>query len=216
MIGMTSGDIQTKAQLWACAEPLVLASKSQTRRALLSAAGLHAEVEAANIDERAYERRYFAAAGSPEGLAAVLAEAKALAVSALRPEAYCLGADQTLTLGGKLMHKPRDLHEAERSLAALSGRTHRLTSAFCIARAGDVLVIDADHADLHLRALDRQAIAKYLDLAGSAVLSSVGAYQIEALGVNLFDRIDGDYSTVLGLPMFKLLAWLRRRDLVAL
>jgi septum formation protein len=213
---MTSGDFQTKAQLWACPEPLVLASKSQTRRALLSAAGLHVEVEAADIDERAFEHRYFAAAGSPQGLAAVLAEAKALAVSARRPQAYCLGADQTLILGGKLMHKPRDLDEAERSLVALSGRTHRLTSAFCIARSGDVLVIDADHADLHLRALDRQAIAKYLDLAGPAVLSSVGAYQIEGLGVNLVDRIDGDFFTVLGIPMLKLFAWLRRRGLIVL
>ncbi|MBV8108073.1 MAG: Maf family protein [Hyphomicrobiales bacterium] len=213
---MTGGGIRSKRCLWAGEAPLVLASKSESRRALMTSAGLHAEIVAANIDERALERRFFTDGGSPEDLAAVLAEAKALAVSALRPEAYCLGADQTLTLGSTVMHKPRDFDEAAQSLAMLSGRTHRLISAFCVARSGASLVIDADCADLHMRTLDRQAIAAYLDLAGPLVLSSVGAYRIEGLGVNLFDRVEGDFATILGIPMFKLLAWLRRQHLVAL
>ena len=213
---MTKGDIRSKRCLWIGGAPLVLASKSESRRALLTAAGLHAEIVAANIDERALEHQFFANGGSPEDLAAALAEAKALAVSALRPEAYCLGADQTLTLGNTVMHKPRDFDEAAQSLAMLSGRTHRLISAFCVARSGASLVIDADYADLHMRTLDRQTIAAYLDLAGPLVLSSVGAYQIEGLGVNLFDRVEGDFATILGMPMFKLLAWLRRQHLVAL
>jgi septum formation protein len=213
---VTDGDIRSKRRLWVGGSPLLLASKSESRRALLSAAGLHAEVQPANINERALEHQFFAGGGSPEDLAAALAEAKALAVSALRPEAYCLAADQTLTLGNTVMHKPRDFDEALQSLALLSGRTHRLISAFCIARSGTTLVIDADTADLHMRPLDRQTIATYLDLAGPLVFSSVGAYQIEGLGVNLFDRVEGDFATILGMPMFKLLAWLRRRHLVAL
>jgi septum formation protein len=213
---MTGSDIALKRQLWAGADPLILASTSEIRRALLATAGLDAEVLAANVDERAFERQYFADNGSPAGLAARLAEAKAHAVSALRPEAYCLGADQTLTLRDTLLHKPRSLDEAAETLAALSGRTHRLTSAFCIARAGRTLVVDTDRADLQMRAFDRQTITRYLDLAGPAVLSSVGAYQIEGLGVNLFDRFEGDFATILGIPMLKLLAWLRRERLVSL
>jgi septum formation protein len=213
---MTGSDIVLKRHLWAGADPLILASTSGTRRALLASAGLDAEVLAANVDERAIERRYFADNGSLADLAARLAEAKAHAVSALRPEAYCVGADQTLTLGDTLLHKPRSLDEAAETLAALSGRTHRLTSAFCIARAGRTLVVDADRADLQMRAFDRQTIARYLDLVGPVALSSVGAYQIEGLGVNLFDRFEGDFATILGIPMLKLLAWLRRERLVSL
>jgi septum formation protein len=183
---------------------------------LLANAGLHAEVLAANVDERAVERRYFADDGSLADLAARLAEAKAHAVSALRPEAYCLGADQTLTLGDTLLHKPRSLDEAAEMLATLSGRTHRLTSAFCIARAGRTLVVDAGRADLQMRPFGRETIARYLHLAGPVVLSSVGAYQVEGLGLNLFDRFEGDFATILGIPMLKLLAWLRRERLVFL
>jgi septum formation protein len=212
---MTGADIGSKP-LWAGSDPLVLASKSESRRALLSAAGVPAEVLAANIDERASERRHFAGGGSPEGLAATLAEAKAVAASALRPDAYCLGADQTLILGDVVLHKPRDLEEAAQSLEALSGRTHRLISAFCVVRSGKALVVDSDHADLHMRALERPTIERYLDIVGPAVLSSVGAYQIEGLGVHLFDRIDGDFTTILGMPMLKLLAWLRRQNLISL
>ena len=213
---MTGGDVPLKRRLWAGAEPLVLASTSGARRALLVNAGLDAEVLGASIDERAFERRYFANNGSLADLAARLAEAKAHAVSALRPEAYCLGADQTLTAGDTLLHKPRSLDEAAETLAVLSGRTHRLTSAFCIARAGETLVVETDRADLQMRAFDRQTIGRYLDLAGPAVLSSVGAYQIEGLGVNLFDHFEGDFTTILGIPMLKLLAWLRRERLVSL
>jgi septum formation protein len=213
---MTGRDIAMKRQLWTGADPLVLASTSATRRALLANAGLGAEVLAANVDERAFERGYFADNGSLADLATRLAEAKAHVVSALRPEAYCLGADQTLTLGDTLLHKPRNLDEAAETLATLSGRTHRLTSAFCIARGGRTLVMDADRADLQMRAFDRQTIARYLDLAGPIVLSSVGAYQLEGLGVNLFDRVEGDFATILGIPMLKLLAWFRRERLVCL
>jgi len=202
--------------LWRGPQPLLLASKSPSRRALLSAVGLEAEVAAAEVDERALENRHLAAGGSLESLAAELARAKALAVSAARPDAYCLGADQTLTLEGRIFHKARDLDEAGRSLAALSGKTHRLTSAFCVARSGQSLVIDSDHADLTVRPLDPAAISRYLDRVGPAALMSVGGYQVEGLGAHLMDRIEGEHSVVLGLPMLRLLAWLRRENLISL
>jgi septum formation protein len=202
--------------IWRGAGPLILASKSKSRLSLLSAAGVSAEVVGADIDERAFEDRFLGSGGSPESLAIELARAKALAVSALRPEAYCLGADQTLTLDGRLIHKSRDFSEAAQSLAALEGKTHRLSSAFCVARAGQSLVVDKDHAHLRMRPLDPDAISRYLDRAGPSVLASVGVYQVEGLGAHLFDRIDGDHSVVLGLPMLKLLAWLRRENLISL
>ena len=134
--------------LWRGDGPLVLASRSESRRALLSAAGLDASSVAPEVDERAVEDRYVAAGGALEGVALELARAKALAVSAERPDAYCIGADQTLTLEGRILHKSHNLAEAAKTLAALSGRTHRLTSAFCVARAGQALVVHRDHADL--------------------------------------------------------------------
>ena len=213
----TSSSIRALSpSMWRGAQPLVLASKSRSRQALLSAVGLDAEVVAAEVDERKVEARHFAHGGSLESLAGELARAKALAVSAARPDAYCLGADQTLTLEGRIFHQSRNFDEARRSLAALSGKTHRLTSAFCVARAGQSLVVDRDHADLRMRALDPVTISRYLDRAGPAALESVGGYQVEGLGAHLMDRIEGEHSVVLGLPMLRLLAWLRRENLISL
>ena len=194
----------------------MLASRSESRRALLSAAGLDAEFVAPEVDERALEDRYLARGGSLEDVAVELAQAKALAVSAKRPDAYCIGADQTLTLEGRILHKSGDLAEAAQTLAALSGKTHRLTSAFCVARAGQALVVHRDHADLRMRALDPGEISRYLERAGPGVLASVGVYQGEGLGVHLFEHIEGDHSVVLGLPMLSLLAWMRRENLISL
>ena len=202
--------------VWRAAQPLILASKSRIRKALLSAVGLDAEVVAAEVDERALEDRHFACGGSLESLAAELARAKALAISAARPDAYCLGADQTLTLEGRVFHKAHDFDEAARSLTALSGKTHRLTSAFCVARSGQSLVVHSAHADLRVRALDPVTISRYLDRAGPAALGSVGGYQVEGLGAHLMDRIEGEHSVVLGLPMLTLLGWLRRENLISL
>ncbi len=202
--------------LWRGAGPLVLASRSESRRALLSAAGLDAEFVAPEVDERALEDGYLAGGGSLENVAVELAQAKALAVSAKRPDAYCIGADQTLTLEGRIIHKSRDLVEAAQTLAALAGKTHRLTSAFCVARAGEALIVHRDHADLQMRALDPGEISRYLERGGPGVLSSVGVYQGEGLGIHLFERIEGDHSVVLGLPMLSLLAWMRRENLISL
>ena len=210
------GPPTTLPPLWRGARPLVLASRSESRRALLSAAGLDVEVVAPGVDERALEDRHLAQGGSLESLALELARAKALAVSAERPDDYCIGADQTLTLDGGIFHKPRDFAEAAQTLAALSGKTHRLTSAFCVARASQALVVHRDHADIRMRALDPGEISRYLERAGPGVLASVGVYQGEGLGVHLFEHIEGDHSVVLGLPMLSLLAWLRRENLISL
>jgi septum formation protein len=208
--------VTTLPPLWRGAGPLVLASRSESRRALLSAAGLEAEFVASDVDERAVEDQYLAGGGSIESLALELAQAKALAVSAARPDAYCIGADQTLTHQGRILHKSSDFAEAAQSLAALAGKTHRLTSAFCVARAGQALVVHRDHADLRMRALDPGEISRYLKRAGPGVLASVGVYQGEGLGIHLFEHIEGDHSVVLGLPMLSLLAWLRRENLISL
>jgi len=202
--------------LWRGAGPLVLASTSGSRRALFAAAGLDAESVAPEVDERALEDRYLAGGGALDDLAAELARAKALAVSKKRPDAYCVGADQTLTLEGRVFQKSRDVAEGARTLAALSGKAHRLTSAFCVGRAGQTLVVHRDHADLRMRALDPDEISRYLERAGLGVLASVGVYQGEGLGVHLFEHIEGDHSVVLGLPMLDLLAWMRRENLISL
>ena len=202
--------------LWRGAGPLVLASRSESRRALFLAAGLNAESVEPEVDERAVEDRYLAGGGALDDLATELARAKAFAVSVKRPEAYCIGADQTLTLEGRIFHKSRNLVDGARTLAALSGKTHRLTSSFCVARAGQALVVHRDHADLTMRALDPGEISRYLERAGPGVLTSVGVYQGEGLGIHLFEHVEGDHSVVLGLPMLGLLAWMRRENLISL
>lgn len=208
--------VPSRTRLWAGAAPLVLASRSASRRALLESCGLTVEGVVPDVDERAEEDRYLAAGGAVEGLACALARAKAVAASASRPGAFCIGADQTLTVAGRLMHKAGDRQEAVRSLVALAGRTHRLTSAFCVARDGEALVVDQDSAELDMRPLDEAEILRYLELAGPGVLASVGVYQLEALGAHLFERIRGDHFTILGLPLLKLLAWMRAEGLLSL
>jgi len=189
--------------LWNPEHRLVLASGSATRRALLAGAGLPFETAKPDVDERAVE------AATPDALARALAVAKALDVSIHKPDAWVIGADQVLSLDGRLIHKSRDHAAALATLAALSGRTHRLTSAFALARNGAVVAKESEHADLTMRALDEAALGRYLDLAGEGVLASVGVYQWEGFGAHLFERVEGDHSTILGLPMLKLLAALR-------
>ncbi len=204
------------SSLWIGREKLVLASKSAGRRRLLEGAGLPFEVDPADLDERALEETRIARGESGETLAATLARAKALAVSTRWPGAPCLGADQTLTLDGKPLHKSDTPEEAARMLAALSGRVHKLTSAFALARDGRLLDEDQDSAELTMRPLDARRIDLYLACAGPAALASVGVYQVEGLGQHLFERIEGDHTTIVGLPMLKLLACLRRQGLLAL
>ena len=202
--------------LWIGPSPIILASKSASRRALLAGVGLPFEVDSADIDERAAEEALLQRGEAGSGLALELARAKALAVSARRPQGLTLGADQTLMLDGKPLHKAPTRAAAAVALQAMSGRGHRLVSAFALARDGKILAEDSDSAEMTMRALDAGQIARYLDIAGPAVLASVGAYQIEGLGAHLFETISGDHATILGLPMLKLLAALRGLGLLAL
>jgi septum formation protein len=198
--------------LWLAPAPLLLASASAARRMLLESAGLPVETEAPGVDERAVEAN---APGAPEELARRLAGEKALAVSRRRPGRVVVGADQVLTAEGEVLHKPADRAAARRQIARLAGRTHALHTAFAVAVDGEVRCEGVGGARLTMRPLDDEAIASYLDLAGDTVTQSVGAYQIEGVGIHLFERVEGDHSTILGLPLIPLLAALRGMRLLA-
>ena len=199
--------------LWQFADPLVLASKSQVRRAMLEAAGLPVVVAPADIDERGIEMR--AGPAGPSEVAQLLAREKARVASARTGARFVVGADQTLAVGERQFSKPIDRVSAREQLRALSGRTHELHSAVAVARDGRVLFCQADVARLTMRSLSDRFLETYLDAAGQAVTESVGAYQLEKLGIHLFERIDGDHFTILGLPLFALLAFLRREGWLA-
>jgi len=201
--------LSPKPMLWIGLVKPILASKSASRRLMLENAGIEVDVEAAAVDERRLEREFLGRDGAPPHLAPYLARAKALEVSARRPQSLCFGADQTLRLGSTLFHKPGDMEAAEQSLKRLAGRTHVLDSAICIALDGASLFEATQSAQLTMCALDGDAIRTYLAVAGPAVLSSVGAYQIEGIGIHLFERIEGDHPTILGLPLLILVKWLR-------
>ncbi|NPU68603.1 septum formation inhibitor Maf [Bradyrhizobium sp. 83012] len=193
--------------LWCGDEPLVLASQSRARRLLLENAGLACEAVPADVDERAIQSE--AGLVAPYEVALHLATAKARAVAAIRPGSYVLGADQTLALGERMFNKPAGRQQAMHQLLALAGRTHALHSAIAVVRNGEVLFSHVAVAWMTMRTLSESDVAAYLDTAGQAVMSSVGAYQLEGLGVHLFDRIDGDHFTILGLPLLPLLAYFR-------
>ncbi|SDH75844.1 Maf family protein [Bosea robiniae] len=201
--------------LWLDPEPLILASGSATRRDMLLAVGIPVEVVKPEIDERAVEKPLVDRGVPADQVAAALACAKALAVSRDRPGRLVLAADQTLTCGGIAFHKPADLAGAARQIAALSGRSHELHSAFVIARDGAPLAEGLEAARLTMRTLQPDFIARYLAVAGSAALSSVGGYQLEGPGAQLFDKVEGDHFTILGLPLLAVLASLRDLDCLA-
>jgi septum formation protein len=199
--------------LWLAAEPLVLASRSGARRALLQAAGLPVEVRPAEIDERAIESAL--AGGGAGAVAAILARTKASAVAAALPGRLVLGADQTLSLGAARFSKPATPAAARDQLRALAGRTHELHSALAFVRDGEILFEHAEDVRMTMRPLSEAFIDRYIDAAGSAVTASVGAYQVEGLGIHLFERIEGDYFAILGLPLLAVLNFLRREGCLA-
>lgn len=202
----------TASSPWRPADPLILASGSRTRRDLLTGAGLPVAALPAAIDERAVEAQ--AGGLPPAALALHLARAKAREVAARHPGRVVVGADQVLEVDGSVLHKPADLAAAAGHLARLQGRTHALHSAVALVREEqeDGFV---ETARLTMRPLDAAGIAAYLACAGEAVTTSVGAYQLEGLGIHLFDRIEGAHETILGLPLLPLLARLRDLDLMA-
>lgn len=208
---MTAPDPTSPATptLWRPEAPLVLASTSPTRLALLVGAGLPIETRAPAVDERALEAE--ARDLAPPDLAMHLAAAKAESVARDVPDRIVVGADQVLDLDGAVLHKPRDQEDARAHLARLSGRPHALHSAVALAEGGRVAERFAVTAQLVMRPLDAEAIAAYVALAGDAVTGSVGAYQLEGLGIHLFEAVAGDHPTILGLPLIPLLAALRAR-----
>ena len=191
-------------------ERIVLASGSRFRRAMLEAAGVELDVAPAKIDERAVEKTLQGSGASAEDLAQVLAEAKALEVSERNPGRLVLGCDQTLSLGDELFHKPEDMEDARRHLLKLSGRTHQLSSAAVLARNGTALWRDLGIARLTMRRLKPAFIGRHLARVGPMALNSVGAYQIEGEGIQLFEKIEGDHFTIVGLPLLPLLEELRQ------
>ena len=202
--------------LWTPSDKLLLASTSATRLALLVSAGIPVETQHSGIDERAVEEAAAQERLSPPALAARLAAEKALAVSRRHPDRVVLGADQVLACGGEVFHKPADRAAARGHLMRLSGRQHSLHSAGAIAIGGRVAEEFSDKAILTMRPLTAEAVDLYLDLAGPDVLKSVGVYQLEGFGVHLFEAVEGNHSTILGLPLLPLLASLRRLGCLAL
>lgn len=198
--------------LWRSEQPLVLASKSATRLSLLVHAGVPVETVSADVSERDLQ----AAAGDrpPEEIAVMLARAKAAAGAAAAPGRIVLGADQTLALGKEIFHKPRSVEVAREQLYRLSGQTHALHSAVAVTIDGQLAFETVASAYLSMRPLTEDMLDTYLSAAGQRVLTSVGAYQLESVGVHLFTRVEGDHFTILGLPLLQLLPFFRAQDLL--
>jgi septum formation protein len=189
--------------------PIVLASASKVRRALLEAAGLDILVDPAAVDEAAVKDSYAGEGAGPGEIAEALAELKARRISPRHPGLIVLGADQILDCEGQRFDKPMGLTGARAQLQTLSGRRHRLISSLVAMRDGQRLWRHTGEAVLTMRKFSDGFLESYLAAAGPGVLESVGAYQLEGLGAQLFTRIEGDYFTVLGLPLLPLLDFLR-------
>jgi septum formation protein len=199
--------------IWRGKHPLILASQSRARQALLANAGIAFDAIAAEIDEREIQR--VSGLSAPGEIASLLAREKALSVSSCQPDRIVVGADQTLALGKRLFSKPADRAQAAQQLRSLGGASHELHSAVAVARDGKIMFETVAVARMTMRQLSEAEIDAYLDQAGDAVTTSVGAYQLEGLGIHLFERIEGDHFTILGMPLLPLLAFLRSQQLLA-
>jgi len=199
--------------LWRGTSPLILASQSSARKMLLANAGLEFKAITADIDERAIQAA--SELSNPREIGLLLAREKANAVSTNYPGSYVIGADQTLALGNRLFNKPAGRAQALAQLRDLAGNSHELNSAVAVARDGKIVFEAVSVARMTMRQMSEAELSAYLDAAGDAVTTSVGAYQLEGVGIHLFERIEGDHFTILGLPLLPLLAFLRRERLVA-
>ncbi len=193
---------------------IILASKSTHRQTLLQNAGVKFSAQAADINEREVETPLIEAGLAGEDVAEVLAIAKATEISKSNTDAYVIGCDQTLSLEEELLHKVSNMEEAQKRLLLLSGKKHQLNAAVSLVRNSEVLWSHVEVATITMRKLDPGFIGRHLSDAGEKILSSVGAYQIEGLGVQLFEKVEGDYFSIIGLPILPLLAELRKLDLV--
>ena len=193
---------------------IILASASRARLQMLERVGIACLVQPASIDEVEITRSLAADGAGPADIAETLAMLKAQRISQRVPDAMVIGADQVLECDGSLFSKPRDRDEARAHLQTLSNRTHRLTSAVVCARQGNRLWHHVDSARMTMRALTPAFIDDYVDRMGDRILFTVGGYEIEGLGPQLFSRIQGDVFTILGLPLLPLLGFLRTHQLV--
>lgn len=191
------------------AKALILASGSAVRQTLLRNAGLDFEAKPASVDERAIEQDLPETDRDPVSIARQLAIAKARDLSAQHPEAFVIGCDQTMSLGQRVFHKAASIAEARETLEALRGNTHVLNSAICLVKNGELLWSTVVSAKMQVRHFSEDWLTGYLARNAESILSSVGCYQLEGEGIQLFDTIDGDYFTILGLPLLPLLAALR-------
>lgn len=189
---------------------LILASKSAARRTLLRQVGLRFTIQSADINERSIESAFAAKSTGPGNIALELAAAKALAVSAQSPGNFIIGADQTLWFEGKNLHKPHNMKDARHQLQSLRGKTHTLYSAVALVKDEQRIWQHVSEAHLTMRSFTDIELESILTQEGEVILSSVGAYRIEGPSIQLFDRIEGDYFTILGLPLLDLLAGLRQ------
>ena len=195
---------------------IVLASNSSGRAALLSGAGIEFEKHAADLDERAIEQALTIDGVRPDpvDVAIVLARAKAEHISARHDDAYVIGADQVLALGDQIFEKPATMDIARHNLLKFRGQTHYLHAAICVARNGETIWDHAESAAMTMRNFSTDFLANYLVTAGESVKTSVGAYRLEESGTHLFEKIEGDYFTILGLPLIPLLNFFREKRLV--
>ena len=185
---------------------LILASTSAARREMLCAAGVEVLAVPSGVDEAALKLSF---TGTPPALALQLAQAKARAVALANPAALVIGADQLLVCGAEVFDKPADLAEAALHLRALSGQAHELITAVCAVQGEKLVWTHVESPRLTVRPLSEDFIARYLAAEGSKILGCVGAYRLEGWGAQLFERIEGDYFTILGMPLLPLLGLLR-------
>lgn len=188
---------------------LILASRSPARSRMMAAAGLSFSTSAADIDERVEELTTGLNDRSPGKIAAHLAGVKAVAVGYQFPDAVVVGADQTLDLDGERFIKPKSMDEAREQLLRLKGRSHVLHSAVACVRNQEIAWRSVETARLTMRNFSDQFLDDYMAVAGPRALESVGAYHLEGVGVQLFEKVEGDFFTILGLPLLSLLAYLR-------
>ena len=193
---------------------LVLASQSQARQDLLRNAGLVFEAVPAKVDESEMKLSLQAAGASAKETAVALAELKALKISRDFPGHLIVGADQMLECNGVWFDKPADMSHARAHLSALRGKTHMLQNAVCVARSGTIIWHYTNSASLEMRAFSDEFLDEYLQKAGENILSSVGAYQLEGIGSQLFNRVEGDFFSILGLPLLPLIDFLRGHGIV--